>query len=207
KILETVAAATAAGADLVVTPELALPGYCIGDLVEDTAFLDANERAIQAVAAATHGVTAVVGFIDFDPGKPNDHGTLRKYTAAAVMRDGRILQRARKSLLPSYRYFDDKRFFSPAERRETVDSGIAGPLSRLGVSICEDLWDDYYDVKPLPELVVQGAALILNLNASPFYPGKRRTRQRLLRTHVDRLHVPIVYVNTVGAADNGKNII
>src|SRR6188768_3165224 len=108
RILDAVKAATAERADIVVTPELALPGYCIGDLVEDTAFLDANERAIQTIAAATHGLTAVVGFIDFDPGKTNDHGTLRKYNAAAVMRDGRILQRARKSLLPSYRYFDDK---------------------------------------------------------------------------------------------------
>ena len=207
KILEAVAAAAAARADVVVTPELALPGYCIGDLVEDTAFLDANERALQAIAAETRGMTAVVGFIDRDRDATNDHGTVRKYNAAAVVRDGRILQRARKSLLPSYRYFDDKRYFSPGERREPVDSGIAGPLSRLGVSICEDLWDDYYGVKPLPELVVQGAALILNLNASPFYPGKRRTRQKLIRNHASRLKVPIVYVNTVGAADNGKNII
>ena len=207
KILETIAAATAAGADLVVTPELALPGYCIGDLVEDTAFLEANERAIQTIAAATHGLTAVVGFIDFDPGKTNDHGTLRKYNAAAVMRDGRILQRARKSLLPSYRYFDDKRFFSPGDRREAVDTGTGGPLSRVGVSICEDLWDEYYDVKPVPDLAGDGARVILNLNASPYHPGKRQTRQKLLRRHINRLHRPIVYVNTVGAADNGKNII
>ena len=207
KILETIAAATAAGADLVVTPELALPGYCIGDLVEDTAFLEANERAIQTIAAATHGLTAVVGFIDFDPGKTNDHGTLRKYNAAAVMRDGRILQRARKSLLPSYRYFDDKRFFSPGDRREAVDAGTGGPLSRVGVSICEDLWDEYYDVKPVPDLAGDGARVILNLNASPYHPGKRQTRQKLLRRHINRLHRPIVYVNTVGAADNGKNII
>jgi NAD+ synthetase len=207
KILEAVRAAAGEGADLVITPELALPGYCIGDMVENTAFLEANERALQDIAAETRGITAVVGFIDCDRAATNDHGTIRKYNAAAVVRDGRILQRARKSLLPSYRYFDDKRYFSPGERREPVDAGTGGPLSRLGVSICEDLWDDYYDVKPLPELVVQGAGLILNLNASPFYPGKRRTRQKLIRSHISRLHVPIVYVNTVGAADNGKNII
>ena len=60
--------------------------------------------------------------------------------------------------------------------------------TEVGVSVCEDLWDEHYPVKPLPELVVQGAGLILNLNASPFYPGKRRTRQKLIRRHVDRLH-------------------
>jgi NAD+ synthase (glutamine-hydrolysing) len=207
KIVEAIRAASAERAGLVVTPELALPGYCIGDLVEDTDFLEANERALQAIATGTRGITAVIGFIDAEAGATNDHGTIRKYNAAAVVRDGRIVQRARKSLLPSYRYFDDKRYFTPGRDREPVDAGGAGPLSRVGVSICEDLWDEYYDVKPLPELAARGAGLILNLNASPFYPGKRHTRQRLIRRHIDRLHCPIVYVNTVGAADNGKNII
>src|SRR5258707_14772486 len=110
KIGEAIAAATAAGASLVVTPELALPGYCIGDLVEDTDFLEANERALQSLAQTVRGITAVVGFIDADPGATNDHGTIRKYNAAAVLRDGRVVQRAHKSLLPSYRYFDDKRY-------------------------------------------------------------------------------------------------
>jgi NAD+ synthase (glutamine-hydrolysing) len=207
KIVDAIAVASGQRADLVVTPELALPGYCIGDLVENTDFLEANERALQSIARATQGLTAVIGFIDFDPGATNDHGTIRKYNAAAVVRDGRILQRARKSLLPSYRYFDDKRYFTPGQDREPVDAGGSGRLSRVGVSICEDLWDEYYDVKPVPELVARGAGLILNLNASPFYPGKRQTRQKLIRRHIDRLHCPIVYVNTVGAADNGKNII
>ena len=207
KIADAIAAASARRADLVVTPELALPGYCIGDLVEDTDFLDANQRALLSIAGATRGITAVVGFIDCEPGATSDHGTIRKYNAAAVIRDGRVVGRAHKSLLPSYRYFDDKRYFTPGPRREAVDTGSGGPLSRIGVSICEDLWDEYYDVKPLPELAAQGAALILNLNASPFYPGKRQIRQKLIRRHIDRLHCPIVYVNTVGAADNGKNII
>src|ERR1700730_6132328 len=91
KIVEAIAAAAARRADLVVTPELALPGYCIGDLVEDVAFLEANERALQETARAASGITAVVGFIDFDPKATNDQGTIRKYNAAAVIRDGRIL--------------------------------------------------------------------------------------------------------------------
>src|SRR5260221_9978990 len=208
KILTAIEAAAAQGADLLVTPEMALPGYCIGDLVEDTGFLAANERAMLAIAEAARGITAVVGFIDFDLTARNENGAIRKYNAAAVVRDGRVLQRAHKTLLPSYRYFDDKRYFSPGERREPVGvAGTSGPLSRVGVSICEDLWDEYYDVKPLPELAAKGAGLMLNLNASPFYPGKRQTRQRLIREHIDRLHCPIVYVNTAGAADNGKTII
>src|SRR5258708_10464290 len=153
RILEAIAAAAAERADIVVTPELALPGYCIGDLVEDTSFLAANERALQEIAPAARGITAVVGFIDCDASATNDHGTIRKYNAAAVVRDGRVLQRARKSLLPSYRYFDAKRYFTPAERREPVDAATGGPLPRVGVSISEDLSAAYYDATPLPHLV------------------------------------------------------
>ena len=207
KIIDAVREARARGADLVVTPEMALPGYCIGDLVEDTAFVAANEAAMRRIAAACTGIAAVVGFIDHDPSGRNDHGTLRKYNAAAVVRDGVVLQRARKSLLPNYRYFDDKRFFSPGDRRDPLTIPAQGHGALVGVSICEDMWDEYYAVKPLPELAAKGASVLLNINASPDYPGKRHTRQRLIRGHIEALKRPIVYVNTVGAADNGKNII
>jgi NAD+ synthase (glutamine-hydrolysing) len=209
KILDALARAQAAGADLLVAPEMAIPGYCIGDLVEDAGFLEANELAMQRVADAARGIVAVVGFIDHDPGARNDSGGIRKHNAAAVVVDGKVLQRAHKSLLPNYRYFDDKRFFTPAATRDVVEIAVGAerrPLM-LGVSICEDMWDAYYDVKPLPELAAKGAALLLNINASPFYPGKRHERDALIRRHVERLRTPFVYVNTVGAADNGKNII
>ena len=207
KILDAIAAATARGADLVVTPEMCLPGYCIGDLIENDAFVDANETAMLRIAAAAKGITAVVGVIDRDARARNEHGLLRRYNAAAVVRDGRVLQRAHKSLLPNYRYFDDKRFFTPAATREplTIETR-QGPVT-VGVSICEDLWDEFYTVKPLRELTERGASVLLNINASPYYPGKRQTRERLIREHIDVLRRPVVYVNTVGAADNGKNII
>jgi NAD+ synthase (glutamine-hydrolysing) len=207
KIIDAVNEAAARGADLVVTPEMAIPGYCIGDLVEDADFLRANERAMQAVAAAARGITVVAGFIDFDAGARNDNGTIRKYNAAAVLCDGQVLQRARKSLLPNYRYFDDKRYFSPGERRQPVPVRAHGSTVRLGVSICEDMWDEFYRLKPLQELSAQGAEIVLNLNASPFYPGKRHERDARIRRHIAEIGKPIVYVNTAGAADNGKNII
>jgi NAD+ synthase (glutamine-hydrolysing) len=207
KILDAIAEATARGADLLVTPEMAIPGYCIGDLVEDVDFLDANERALQTVAHAARSITVVAGFIDSDPSARNDNGTMLKHNAAAVVREGQVLQRAHKSLLPNYRYFDDKRYFTPADRRDPVDVIIGSCPTRLGVSICEDMWDAYYPVKPLPELASKGAQVLLNINASPFYPGKRHERDALIRQHVQRLRKPIVYVNTAGAADNGKNII
>ena len=207
QILEAVGAASAWGADLLVTPEMALPGYCIGDLVEDAGFLAANERAMLDIAGAARGITAIVGFIDFDLSARNESGAIRKFNAAAVVRDGRVLQRAHKTLLPSYRYFDDKRFFAPGTVREPVAVPSRGGTVRLGVSICEDLWDEFYDVKPLAELVSKGADVLLNLNASPFCPGKRHERDEIIRRHLSRLHRPLAYINTAGAADNGKNII
>ena len=207
QILEAIGAASAWGADLLVTPEMALPGYCIGDLVEDAGFLAANERALLDIAAAARGITAIVGFIDFDLAARNESGAIRKFNAAAVVRDGRVLQRAHKTLLPSYRYFDDKRFFAPGTVREPVAVPVRGGTVRLGVSICEDLWDEFYDVKPLAELVSKGADVLLNLNASPFCPGKRRERDEIIRRHLAQLRRPLAYINTTGAADNGKNII
>ncbi len=207
KVLRAIDEAVSRGADLLVTPEMAIPGYCIGDLVEDRGFLDANERAVQAIARAAADITVVAGFIDVDPSALNDSGGVCKYNAAAVVHRGSVLQRARKTLLPSYRYFDDKRYFTPAGRREPVEVPTRHGPVRLGVSICEDMWDGFYDVKPLPDLAAQGAQIILNLNASPFYPGKRHERDAIIRHHIGSLHTPVVYVNTAGAADNGKNII
>ena len=207
KILESIERAAAAGADLVVTPEMALPGYCIGDLVEDEGFLAANERAMRRIADAARGLTVVVGFVDFNAAARNESGAIRRYNAAAVVRDGQVLQRAHKTLLPSYRYFDDKRFFVPGDVREPVTVTVKGGQVRLGVSICEDLWDEFYDIKPLAELAAKGADVLLNLNASPFCPGKRHERDDIIRRHLDVLRKPLVYINTTGAADNGKNII
>ena len=207
RILDAVRDASAQKAELVVTPEMALPGYCIGDLVEDAEFLEANERAMQAIAAAARGITAVVGFVDVDASAKNDNGTSRKYNAAAVVRDGRILQRARKSLLPELPVLRRQAVLHPGRSARPVDVAAGRDSVRLGVSICEDMWDEFYDVKPLAELSGKGASILLNLNASPFYPGKRHIRDRLIRAHIRRLGKPIVYVNTVGAADNGKNII
>lgn len=208
RILAALDSAARQGADLLLTPEMALPGYCIGDLVEDAGFLAANERAMQRVAAAARDITAVVGFIDFDAAARNESGGIRKYNAAAVVRNGVVLQRAHKTLLPSYRYFDDKRFFSQAETRESVSILLAnGETVQLGVSICEDLWDKYYPIKPLAELAAKGADVLININASPFCPGKREERDAVIREHIRQLGKPLVYINTTGAADNGKNII
>jgi NAD+ synthase (glutamine-hydrolysing) len=117
RIVRAIREARDRGADLLVTPEMTIPGYCIGDLIENARFLYANEQALAHVADAARGITVVAGFIDADPTRRRENGDILKYNAAAIVRDGRVLQRARKSLLPNYRYFDDTRYFTPADSR------------------------------------------------------------------------------------------
>ena len=142
KVIDAIAGAAARGADLLVTPEMAIPGYCIGDLVEDAGFLAANERALQRVAAAATSLTAIVGFIDHHPAERNDSGTMLKYNAAAVVADGRVRYRAHKvaaAELPLLRRQALLR--TRARARPGLASPLGGRSVRLGVSICEDMWD------------------------------------------------------------------
>lgn len=205
KIRKAQEAANRAGADLLVNVEASVPGYCVSDQLEEIGFLEAQLEAVQRLTRETDRMASVIGFVDFDAKKRNEDGTIRKYNAAATAQHGAIIGVSRKSLLPNYRYFDDKRLYLPSSSREPVSLHFDD--FKLGVSICEDAWDDFYDIKPIPELVRKGAQMIVNINASPFYPGKRQVRDQLIRRHVKAANMPFVYVNTVGAGDNGKNII
>ena len=207
RIATAIDAARAAGAELLVAPEMVVPGYCIGDQIEDAGFLAANRAAAERIAARSDGLAVIFGFIEHDSAARNEDGRIRKYNAAAVAQGGRIVGIARKSLLPSYRYFDDKRYFTPAAERRPIAIRAGGRTVGLGVSICEDMWDATYAAKPVAELCAQGAELVVNINASPFYPGRLRDRLVQIRAHVEATGRPFVYVNTVGAGDNGKNII
>ena len=207
RIAGAVETARAAGAELLVAPEMVVPGYCIGDQIEDAGFLAANRAAAERIAARSDDLAVIFGFIEHDSAARNEDGRIRKYNAAAVAQGGRIVGIARKSLLPSYRYFDDKRYFTPAAARHPIPIRVGGRTLSLGVSICEDMWDATYAAKPVAELCAQGAELVVNINASPFYPGRLRDRLAQIRAHVEATGRPFVYVNTVGAGDNGKNVI
>ncbi|WP_152042699.1 NAD(+) synthase [Salinigranum salinum] len=191
--------AAADGADIVVFPEMVLTGYCILDLVEDDTFVDYNREALDEIAAHTGSTAAVVGFVD----RAGDD----RYNAAAVCQHGEVRGISHKVLLPNYRYFDDERYFEPGERVTPVDVSLEGGSCSLGVSVCEDMWDADYDRRPVRELADAGADLIVNLNASPFEVGKRAERAATIRDHVAATGVPLLYVNTAGVADVGRNVI
>jgi NAD+ synthetase len=192
--------AAAAGADLVVFPELAVTGYPPRDLLDRDHFCAASKRAVEALAAATRGsIAALVGYVERAPegaGRP----TLNR---AALLQGGEWRGQATKRLLPTYDVFDEDRYFEPGAEACVVE--IAG--RRVGVTICEDLWTEpgwserHYRIDPAAECVAAGAELLVNLSASPFHAGKSQRRIELLQAHARRHGVPVAMANLVGGND------
>ena len=199
KILRAYRELVQAGADFVITPELAVCGYPPMDLVFRSGFIAAAERHVNALAAETGAVPLIVGTVEPNPAP---HGR-PCHNSAVVLQNGRRLATAHKSLLPTYDVFDEGRYFEPASRLTIAE--MAG--RRTGITICEDLWTaeylprDFYGRSPLDELAASGIDLLLNLSASPFEAGKPVKRRLMLSAIARRLKVPLVYANLVGGND------
>ncbi|MEO8483942.1 MAG: NAD+ synthase [Acidobacteriota bacterium] len=201
KIEAAVTRAREAGADLLVLTELAATGYPPRDLVGHAAFVDANLALVDQVAALTDERLAVlIGFVDRQPrlaGKP-------LHNAVALCHSGVVAERRYKTLLPTYDVFDEDRYFEPAERvTPMVLRGV-----RLGVTICEDLWNDkdfwptrLYHRDPVAELAGQGVDLFINVSASPFTIDKADLRRRMVRQAAVTHQRYFFYVNQVGGND------
>ena len=196
KIRKFLVDAKECGADLVVFPELAVTGYPPQDLLLENGFVHKNKKALEAmIAGNTVDVVGVVGFVDYS-GK-------ELFNAAVVFKKDTIIAVVRKTLLPTYDVFDEDRYFKPAKETEIspVTVEVDGKPVKLGVEICEDLWDTHYDVKVTDLLAEGGAELIVNISASPFLVGKTLERNRLLKEKSTKNRVPIFYVNLVGGQD------
>ncbi len=198
QILAAYTSLVKAGAQVVLTPELALPGYPPLDLLFKSRFVPDNLAALEALHASVGEVPLLVGHVDVNTGRGRPFRN-----AAAILQRGEPIRGVFKSLLPTYDVFDEARYFQPAETHEPVQ--IAGVA--CGVTICEDIWSrDYlprelYDCDPLAALVAQGAKLILNLSASPFEVGKPRRRFDMLGARARTHRIPIAYCNAVGGND------
>jgi NAD+ synthase (glutamine-hydrolysing) len=189
QVLAALAAAEAAGADLCVVPELAIPGYPPEDLLLKPGFVADNLAGLDKVAAATRQCAVVVGYVGATP-----DGT-GLANAAAICAGGRVAGIYRKRYLPNYGVFDEQRWFVPSDETPTL-FGVAGAW--VGISICEDVW---FPGGPVAQQGRAGADVVVNLNASPYNRGRRDERLRMLTERVDEAGCAIVYVNQVGGQD------
>src|SRR5580658_9580702 len=172
RVLTALAAAEAAGADICVVPELAIPGYPPEDLLLKPGFVADNVTALEKVAAATGQCAVVVGFVGAAP------GGLGLANAAAVCAGGRVVGVYRKRFLPNYGVFDEQRWFIPSYEPPTLFR-IAGAW--VGVSICEDVW---LPGGPVAQQGRAGADVVMNLNSSPYNRGRRAERLSMLTQRV-----------------------
>ncbi len=252
KMLEMIEDAKKLGVEVIVFPEMCVGGYLLGDRWLDPEicrdFMDYNEE----IRKASEGICVIYGniYVDSDPGingeekgwHPNKDGRVRKYNAAYIYQNTKPAIRSRsvkhlpegvqpKTLLPTYRIFDDERYFFSLEGI-AKDFGIpledvyqpflistAEGEKKLGLEICEDLWvadyrKDLNPINPSKYLIENGADLLINLSASPWTYRKNDARDRrvkFLKTTMDKESskdfVPLLYVGHTGAQNNGKNIV
>ena len=184
-IADGLAAASAAGAQLALFPELAVTGYPPEDLLLKEHFLRDAQAAVARLAERCHGLVAVVGF----PERAED-----VYNAAAVLADGRVVGVYRKVRLPNYGVFDEQRYFQFGRGGAVVDLGDL----RVGLTICEDIWEPG---PPASEEAAAGAALIVNLSASPYHAGKGSERERMVAQRARDAQAPMAFCNLVGGQD------
>lgn len=190
RIVDMYGQADAAGCDVAVFPELAIPGYPPEDLVLRSGFVRDNRLALDAVAAATGRCAAVVGFVD-----NVEFVDSELFNAAAVCAGGRVLDVYRKRLLPNYAVFDEQRYFTPGT--EPLRLYGFGDIT-VGVTICEDVWSP---TGPMQEQATGGAAVVLNLSASPYSRGRWAEREQMLADRCAESGCAVVYVNLVGGQD------
>jgi NAD+ synthase (glutamine-hydrolysing) len=200
RILRAIEQARRDRAELVALPETAVQGYMSFDWFLDRDMVRSALLPLDRIIEATEGLTAVVGTV-----RPSEPGSSRRlYNSAAVIRDRKLLGYADKSLLPDYDVFDDPRYFMSGRERRL----FALPQARLGVAVCEDLWNDktywkesLYAHDPADELIELGASVLVSINASPFNKGKMGERCSMVSHRARLAGLPIVYVNVVGGND------
>jgi NAD+ synthase (glutamine-hydrolysing) len=201
KIIQFSERARAAGAGLILFPELAICGYPPRDLVERPSFVARNRSTAEQIASRTKGIAVICGLVT--PAHAESGKTVMN--SAALLRDGRIEFIQSKMLLPTYDVFDEMRNFAPARSQQLF--GFCG--NQMALTICEDAWNDknfwtrrLYGIDPIEELLRAGGNFVLNISASPFWMGKRELRRDMLATIAKNRNVPVAMVNQVGGNDS-----
>ena len=226
KMLQFIEQAKAGQADLVLFPEMSIPGYLLGDTWEQPAFLRDCEAWGTKIAQAADTICVLFGNVAVDWQKSSDDGRVRKYNAFFAAQGGQFVGDERfpypfriKTLQPNYREFDDDRHFYSlrklAQELNTTIEDLLQPIRvkigdrplKIGALLCEDGWSDDYGIKPAQALRNKSSLdLFVNLSSSPFTLGKNNKRHRVFSRQARDTGVPLVYVNNVGIQNNGKTV-
>ena len=225
-MLHCIAEARERNADLVIFPEMAIPGYLLGDTWEQPSFLEDCVACGEEIVAASRGITVMFGNVAVDWTKKNNDGRVRKYNAFFTAQDGRLIAPddmpypfTIKTLMPNYREFDDTRHFFSLQKlaREsgvTPESLIApvrftvrGQSYAVGCLLCEDGWSDDYELSPMEILCKKAQPdFFVNISSSPYTLGKNAKRHRVFSRLAKDAGAPLLYVNNVGVQNNGKTV-
>jgi len=192
KIREWIGRARDAGVDLVLFPELCVPGYPAEDLYLKRHFVEANRRAVDELAVEVTGIAAVVGFAEAGEGTTDGRPVV--YNSIAVLADGAVRAVYRKQRLPNYAVFDEKRYFTPDTEPVIVE--LAG--TKVGLTICEDCW---VEGPPASLEAQEGAQLIVNPSASPYHRGKGAEREQMFADRARAYGAAFAFCNLVGGQD------
>ncbi|MBW4523158.1 MAG: NAD+ synthase [Scytolyngbya sp. HA4215-MV1] len=214
QILTAAQQAAAQNVRLLLTPELSLCGYPPRDLLMDPSFVESMATTLQQLAQALPTQLAVlVGTVDPNNKSPQEGGK-PLFNSVALLENGKVQQIFHKRLLPTYDVFDEDRYFEPGREVNHFilslgNTGDAGRSIHIGVTICEDLWNDEefwgkrsYAINPFSDLAQQGVDLTINLSASPYSAGKQAVREAMLHHSATRFHQPVIYANQVGGNDD-----
>ena len=190
------------GAELIVFPELALIGYPPQDLLLRNKFINNAAVALDEIAKQST-IPIIVGSTLVE----ND----QLYNCSYVCANGQIINHYKKILLPTYDVFDEDRYFKSGDQPVTVEIAIGPKIKKIGLQICEDLWDHTYSRNLAGQLKNAGAELIINISASPYRVDRLVDRCNLIKTKVDNTGIPFLYCNLVGAQDelifDGQSVV
>jgi NAD+ synthase (glutamine-hydrolysing) len=185
RVLAAARAAAAAGADVVLLPELALAGYPPEDLLFHSGFRRQIGAALERLCREAGSVDVLFGYPEYAAGEI--------FNSAALIRAGRVYANHRKQVLPNYKVFDEKRYFTAGRAPTLVD--VRGV--RAALLVCEDIWEP----EPAAQARAAGAEVLLVINASPYQLHKQRERERVAGARVREAGLPLVYLNLIGGQD------
>ena len=228
KMLQAIHEAKENNVDIIIFPEMAIPGYLLGDTWEQYAYLKDCISYGEDIINATKDsdICVIFGNIAIDESKKNTDGRIRKYNALYVAQQGNLIWPEKspypfaiKTLFPNYREFDDSRYFfsmqSLASELNTSLEDILSPVNvqikgqniSLGCILCEDGWSDDYNFSPIDILCKNYKLdMLINISASPYTFGKNNKRHRVFANQAKENKVPLIYVNNIGLQNNGKTI-